>query len=274
MFPTQPLSIGGVVDSGVSLYGSTFKQTLKISLLATIPYALVSLAMSMAMGDFNIAEDADPEVVTAALEQMMSGMVVYMPLMYFTLCFMFAAIGHRIMSLARNEPVSDAADLMFGLKLMIPLTLMMIAYILLMMLGMVLLIVPGIILSVSMSLFLYAPIFEDRSAWSSLKRSHQLVWRGNWWRVAGTLMIISILAMVVSGCFSILLGGLAVLKLNSDYATAITLFEGVGTWVMMALLTPLSASMALVLYNDVVLRREGDDLDARLADLDSNTLEA
>jgi len=177
-------------------------------------------------------------------------------------------------ALARNEPVSDAADLLFGIKLMIPLTLMMIGYILLMMLGMVLLIVPGIILSVSLSLFMYVPIYEDRSVWSSLHRSHNLVWRGNWWRVAGALLIITILAMVVSGCFSILLGGLAVVKQGSDYATVITLIEGVGTWVMMVLITPLSAAMALVLYNDVVLRREGDDLDARLADLDSNTLEA
>ncbi len=274
MFPAQPLSIGGVVDAGVSLYGSTFKRTLRISLLASIPYALVSLAMSMAMDDFNLAEDADPAAVTAAAEQMMNGVIIYILPMYFTICFMFAAVGRRLVTLARSEPVSDAADLLFGLKLMIPLTLMMLAYILLMTLGMLLLIVPGIILSVSLSLFMYVPIYEDRSVWSSLLRSHKLIWRGNWWRVAGALLIITILAMVVSGCFSILVGGFAVLKTTTDYTTIITLVEGLGTWVMMTLLTPLSAAMALVLYNDVVLRREGDDLDDRLAELDSNTLEA
>lgn len=274
MFSSQPLSIGGVIDAGVSLYGSIFKQTLKLSALAGIPYALASLAMSMSIGNPEAIDSTDQEAALEASMEMLGVMAIYFPLVYLALCFMIAVVARRIVALARSEPISDGADFRFGLKLMIPLTLMMIAYFLLIMLGFGLLVVPGVILSVSLSLFIYVPIFEDRSAWSSLHRSHKLIWRGNWWRCAAALTVMLILAMVVGGCFSILLGGLAVLKLNSDYTTLITLVEGIGTWAMMIVITPLSAAMALVLYNDLVLRREGDDLDSRLAELDDNTLEA
>lgn len=272
MFPVQPLSIGGIVDAGVSFYGSTFKQTLRISALATLPYALISLGISVSVGALD--PNADPEVAVEAATEMMAGMLAFMPLLYITLTFMIATVAHRLVALARDEETSDTKDLLFGLKLMVPLMLMMVLYILAMTLGMILLIIPGIILSVSLSLFMYVPIFEDRSAWSSLVRSHRLVWRGNWWRVAGALMIITILMMVVSGCFSLLLGGLGIAKLGSDYAAVFTLIEGLGTWAMMILVTPLSAAMALVLYNDVFIRREGDDLGSRLSALDDNTLEA
>ena len=273
MFPTQPLSIGGVLDAGVNFFSATFKQTLKLSMIAAVPYALVSMMMSFMGGslDPNIE---DPDEAAAAVMEAFGTLMLFMPLLYLTMNFMAATVGHRLVALARGEETSDVEDCTVGLKLMLPLTVMMILYVVLMMLGMVLLIVPGIIVAVTMSLFVYVPLMEDRSAWTSLWRSHVLVWRGNWWRTLATLTIITVLIMVVAGCVALLLGGFSGLNAESEMATVFTLIEGVGTWLMMALLTPLSSSMFLVLYNDIGLRHDGDDLDSRLAQLDSDTLEA
>jgi hypothetical protein len=259
MFAKEPLSIGGILDAGMRAMFSTFKQTLPTAAIAAIPYALVSVIMSMQSGSLELEED--PERVMAAARNTF----ILLPLVYVGLTYTIACVAHNQTSLFRGQSSSISEDLLVGLKRMVPLALLMVGYVLAISVGVVLLIIPGIILLISMSLFMYVSFMEnERSAWSGLGRSHTLVWRGNWWRTATVITVTSIIGMVLSLIFYVLIGALVFLQ-NDDYtATVPFILEGILTWALMAVYAPLFSAISLTLYNDLLIRKEGGDLQARM----------
>jgi len=263
MFSTEPLSIGGVLDSGISLYRSTFKQTTGLALIVAIPYVLAAGLMSYAGA--GLTPGAPPEAMDGQLPLIFGAML----LMYPALFFLWGAVGHRIVALARGGEANTSADIGFGLKLMIPLTVVLILFMLALTLGFLLLIIPGLIIMVTMSQFATVPLMEDRSSWSSLWRSHKLIWRGNYWRTAAILTVMSIIGLAVSLGVYLVVGAVSVAQATSEGVDFVYLvIEAFANMALMTLLMPLTLSMLLALYNDLLLRREGGDLDEQLAQLD------
>ncbi len=260
--PNEPLSIGGVVDAGARFFRATFKQTLPIAAVAALPYAVVSAAISIQSGG------VESQVGTDAMSSAIFGVLILVPVMYVAIGFLVGCIGHYQGSLAHGRVATLGESVGVGVRRMVPLTLLMLLFFIAIMIGLVLLIIPGIIVMVSMSLFMYTSFMEEgASVWSGLQRSHSLVWGGNWWRTAAVITIISIIGMVLSVVFYIFIGGLAFASPTSEVGIASAGFEAIITWVMMTLYMPFSLAMFFALYNDLLLRKEGGDIEARLSEL-------
>lgn len=265
--PTEPLSIGGVLDTGIRLFRQNFKELFTVAAITAVPYALLSAVMNSRMVGVDV--EADPDVAFAAAMQSLA----FIPIIYVLLVFIASCVIHRQVSLTRGEPTSLMADFAVGLKLLIPLTLLFFLYFIIVGVGLVLLIVPGVIFMISMCFFLYVPQVEDRGVWGSLWRSHKLVWGGNWWRTAIVLTVVSIIGMVLSVVAYFGLGALAfadaTAEAGSEASTLRLLVEFAINWMIMALVLPLSTSVMYVAYNDLMLRKEGGDLEAQLEGLSS-----
>jgi hypothetical protein len=261
-FAKEPLSIGGVLDAGIRGMRSTFKQILPTAAVAAIPYTVLLGMMGLQTGALESEED--PEVLMAAAMDTF----MLMPFLYLALTFLIATVAFKQARLMRGGSSRLSEDLMIGLKRMLPLTILMVAFAVVVTVGMVLLIVPGIILMVNMSLFMYVSFMEEeRSVWSGLGRSNALVWGGNWWRTLTVITVASIIGMVLALVFYMGLGALAFVWAEDGPTTLFFLMEGVLNWALMLVYMPFFVAISLALYNDLLIRKEGGDLETRLGEL-------
>ena len=266
MFPNEPLSIGGVLDQGISLYRNSFKRIIGLALLASLPYVIASAMMSYSGEAMKSGAGDDAGSVVSG---MLAVFYFLLPLLALGWFFLWGSVGHRLATIGRGEPISTSADVVFGLKVMIPLTLVSILFFIVASIGFVLLLVPGLILVVTLSLFTLVPIMEERSSWSSLWRSHALVWRGNYWRVAAVITVVSLIVFAIGVGISVILGVVAYAQANAAEVSFLYLgIEALANLAVMAITTPLTVAMLLVLYNDLLIRREGGDLDEQFAALE------
>ncbi|MEO0423297.1 MAG: hypothetical protein AAF184_13220 [Pseudomonadota bacterium] len=268
MLSSEPLSIGGILDGGFTLFRRGFLKVLPAAAAAALPYALtLALVNARTVG---LESETDPAVIEQALMEM----AALFPLMFLFMVIMLGVVIHRQMSVARGEPTSLVKDVLVALKRTVPMLLLMFLYMVLVTLGMVALFIPGLILAISMSLFFYVPYAEERGSWGALWRSHSLVWGGNWWRTASVLTLITVILTAVSIIFYIGLGAVAAVSTISGATTLTTGADFALNWIMLSLITPMYAAMALVLYNDLLVRKEGSDLDQQLADLQPSAASA
>jgi hypothetical protein len=115
--------------------------------------------------------------------------------------------------------------------------------------GFVLLIIPGIYIGVRLAFVSQAVVLERRGATDSLSRSWNLV-AGNWWRVFGIVLVVSILVSVLEAIVGNILGAGMNHALGSGIAAAI-----VGT-----LIQPIQGIALTLLYYDLRIRKEGAGL--------------
>ncbi|MEM9742464.1 MAG: hypothetical protein AAF918_07245 [Pseudomonadota bacterium] len=261
MLPTEPLSIGGVLDAGIRLYRNTFRSVLPLIAVAAVPYALANAWM----GAVTPAADEGPELAVGQLGLFLVAMLgVYLALM-----FLAYALGHKIVALAKDEPSSVSSAVVAGLKYMLPGFVLVILSILALGIGYVLLIIPGLILTVSLAFYTLVPLMEERSVWAGLNRSHHLVWRGGWLRTAAVLTVMSVVLMALYVILTLVVGlTLAPSMLSEDPLAAASGGSAIGTfvvtWVSVALFSPLYSAIAVVQYNDLQLRVDGTDIESDL----------
>ncbi len=247
--PKQPQSIGEVLDSGFRLFATGFSKTIGLSVVANI-IAYVPLFMLTLYMASHLQAPADPTAIMAPfgigiLVAMLLSMIFYL------------AIIHVFGALAREEPVSIGASLTVGLKRLMPVLIALILYMIAVSLGMVLLIVPGLILMLTLMFFAVGMVLEKEGIFSSLSRSHRLVW-GNWWRTATVLTVPVIIVMVV------FIGVSLVLAFLSQLIPAPEITSLVVQMVLNAVTQLLFYAIFVVQYQDLILRKEGTDLEARM----------
>ncbi len=245
--PKQPQSIGVVLDAGFRLFAVGFSKVIGLSIAATIIVYLPTLMFLP-----YITSNTQPPV-----EQMMG---VFLPaaLVAGVVSMVFyLAIIHVFGAIAREEPVRVGASLMVGVKRLLPMLVAAILYMLVVSLGMVLLIVPGLILMLTLMFFSVAMVLDDESMVSSLNRSHKLVW-GNWWRTATVLTVPLVIVLVV-----LLAVGLLMAFLGQMLPTP-GLVDLVLQLVVNTVTQLLFYAIFVVQYQDLILRKEGTDLELRL----------
>ncbi|MEM8660342.1 MAG: hypothetical protein AAGF35_05610, partial [Pseudomonadota bacterium] len=133
--------------------------------------------------------------------------------------------------------------------------------------GSLLLIVPGIILGVSLFFGPYLVVTDELGPIAALRRSHKLVW-GDWWRTTIILTVVIFILMAVYVLAGILGAFAGYSETESPSVTFYTIEAIVGI-VISAILTPIFPAFGLAVLNDLKLRKEGDDLSARLDALDN-----
>lgn len=247
--PTRPETIGKVLDHSFKLFKYSFMTVIVLSLIGATILSLPNLLVP----DLG---SQDPTIAMQALSQYFQ---LFIPFLFVGMC-LYNAILYRIDATVDNPGTGVGAAMKVGVKKLIPVIVAIILYMIAVMLGMILLIVPGIILM--LSLFFYQPliVLDNEGIIGSLKKSHRLVW-GNWWRTAAVFVVPTIIVMVIYIALGFVAGAVG------DFSKLTT---GTG-WVVVvqalisAVTTPLFYSVILVQLNDLKLRKEGGDLEARIA---------
>ncbi len=268
MLSREPQTIGGVLDSGFNVFRRTLKSVAVPATIMAVLLACLALGMASSIDFEALAEiqNPDPESVPA-FPSISPLFWVFWALYLVAFLMFFIVIAHRQWTLIQGREPSLANDLIRGLALVIPLLFASFLYYVCLVVGFVLLVIPGLIVMVSMSLYLFVPIVEDRSGWMAIGRSHTLVWRGNWFRTAAVLTVLAAISLALTFAFQIVLGA------SNGFAsimqpTAPNPLATVGGALFAIVLYPLFTAIMLALYNDLLIRKEAGDLDSRLQALD------
>ena len=126
---------------------------------------------------------------------------------------------------------------------------------------MILFVIPGIILAVSMAFYSLCILFEGDGVFQSLTHSHQLVW-GNWWRTMVIYSVVMIIYMVLYMAIGLPLVFLDELIFATETGQGV--FSMLGDLIASVVTFPLMVSVFIVVFHDLKLRKEGQDLEARV----------
>lgn len=249
--PTEPQSIGGVLDSGFKLFRASFSQVVGLAMLAGFIGQLPSVLATLMIG----GESAQDSLLSVMLISMLIVMLISM--------VFYTAIISRMHGTYVSREVSLGDALSMGFSCMLPLFGCVLLYGLAIVVGSMLLLIPGIILSLSLMFGPYILIIERGGVLDSLKRSHNLVW-GYWWRTSAIILIAGFIMMVAY----VLVGMVAALAVVADTDSVLspgyTLAQAVVTALLSGLISPLFYAMTLAAYYDLRLRRQGEDLAERI----------
>ncbi len=254
--PTEPLSIGGVLDDGFNLLKACFVKALILgailSVLTNIPSVLMQ--MSAEQGDVGAA---------AALGFLFVASILVGVILYGALISLVSDIAD-----GKNPTLGDACRV--GLSRYFAVLGCMLLFVLIILLGYIALIIPGVILTVSLLFSNYLVVTDRMGIIEALKQSHQLVW-GHWWRTTIILTILAFILMVVY-LFVGILSGVGVFfsaDENDVSASALSFVNLVVVPLLSAVVTPITYAFGVAIFNDLKLRKRGADLEQRIEALDT-----
>ncbi len=255
--PSEPHTIGGVLDDSIRLYRASFKYALPLAFIAEIPMAaqriyLQSLMKGMTPNNAQamLAIFKDPVVWLSYI------LAVCVLLVFYT------ALLANVDAVARAVPMSLGRALIQGLRLFPRMVGSFIAMFIAIMIGSLLLVVPGIYLYGALYLAAAAIVADDEGMFASLATSMRLTW-GNWWRSVVTYSVIVIIVFIVVAVLAAIVSGafVGIYGLRSSQSVianeAVEFVVGVGAM-------SLTPSAMLSIYYDLKLRREGSDLAERV----------
>jgi len=238
----QPVSIGKVLDISFKLYSASFKLFLPYCGLLALFYITIGL------------------IVHASQEAALLGAFFLALLVLWLLLMIFhIAIIFRIDNVVHERIDSTMDSLLFGLKKFLPNLWTAFLYGFAVAGGMILLVIPGMIIGLSMFLFLYVIVVENKSGIAALKTSHSLVW-GHWWRTLTVFMAPSVLMFIIyfaMGLITVLFKNMGLNELDGLVNIVANLLS--------ALIAPYFLVLGYVQYHDLTLRKTGADLAQRLA---------
>lgn len=257
--PTAPQSIGRVLDAGTQLFMLAFPRVVGLALAAQFALFVPQIIASL-LGK-TLAFDSGTALV----------MVLYLGA---TIAFIGPYMGVIVRSwrIANGDDIAAGAAAHAGYRLGLRWLGASIMYSFAIMAGFVLLIVPGIYLAAALSLYFVLLVAENCSARASLSRSRELM-RGHWWRAVTILTVPLVLVMIVMLVVEVLPMFVFGMDFSNGKVTAsplLQLLAGTIGALLNGLLTPWTLSVMIALYNDLRLRREGDDLSQRLASLSAS----
>jgi hypothetical protein len=265
--PSQPLSIGGVLDTTFQLYKASVVKMIPLSLLMVIAGSPQSIYMFM-----RGAAGGNPADPLAMLAMMQGG--------GYWLAACVGIIGSMWMLSAaylKIHAIGTGGDLGVGTAVTQALTrlpavlLMVILFGIALTIGLILLVIPGLILMVSLGLCFATALFGGKGPVDALTESHRLVW-GNWWRTFAILSVGVVIIFVIYMIAALIIGLIVPVLIfgggGTENVLLISLVSGLLIGVLMSLLlTPFYISLAIAIYWDLKLRKDGGDLAARVGAL-------
>jgi hypothetical protein len=223
----QPMNLGDILNTTFNMYRENFPLFAGICAVIVIPQAiLVSLfaishnALFVLLG--LLVSLAVPFLLTGALAQAVSARYLGRPM---TVAQAYQALGTGTI-----------------------LTLIGVSFLsaILVLIGLILVVIPGIYVAVRFTVASQAAVLERQGVTDSLRRSWNLV-EGNWWRVFGIVIVVTILVGVLETIAGRVVGAIAGDVLGTGLSTAV-----VGI-----LIQPIQAIALTLLYYDLRIRKEG-----------------
>lgn len=247
----EPVSIAKVLDTSFKLYKASFTKVIGLGMLCGVVsagFGLFTSSMLQGMGE------GDMTAINDNLPQFLIGLAVVWVFIF----IFYSAIIYRIDNVAMQHEDGFSEAVLLGLRKSPAMLLAVFLYYIVTVIGLVLLIIPGLILMMSLFLFGYFIILENKSAYQSLKGSHKLIWK-DWWRTMAIFTVPGVLLIIIYIAFGVLM---AFMGLGEDIISGaeviLNLFSGV--------YMPFFLVLGYVQFHDLKLRKSGSDLEARMAE--------
>lgn len=236
-YANRAQSITTIWSESYSLCKQSFLQVLPWAFVLSVIALLISLGQ---MTGSDLTTEGTPEKLSMRHLSVWTlfGIILNM----LVSAFIYSAILYRINKIALQNDVGMAAAFNVARGKFLTVVLAMFIDLALVLSGLVALILPGIFLSVA--LFFYMPLilFNDNTAWESIKNSIKLVW-GDWWR---TFLVITF-PLIILVLVSVFLGEI----LGEDNF----LVDVIVDLVIMPFFIPFFNALILVQFNDLKLRK-------------------
>ena len=267
--PTSPQLIGGVLDNAFRLLKASFTQVVGLAVVASAVSGVWRLfddtLENLLAGEF------DPEAVS--LGSVAPMLIVGLVGLYFNL-----SAAARMSAVAINRPISVAEALRRALLRFPALLVCVLAFVLLFVapfmlaalliaaigvagiLGLLAL-APAMVLLVYLYLSSFLVVTANIGGVAALRRSFNLV-RHNFWRATVVLTIGSIVLFAATMMIGMV--GLAVAALAGFGSVSVDVAAYVVETAGGAVTVPFWIALSLALLRDLELRREGEDLAARI----------
>jgi hypothetical protein len=273
--PTEPRSIGGVLDDGFRLWRAAFSKAWPIALMGQLLMAVPLVVYWVQFG----APLGARQPITAMMMGSVGLSLVYLVFSIVAIGFHNAVIAQTdAASLNSGATVGDSLSLGFRLlgraflvgvlivvAIGVPLGLLFLALIGLSAVGrLVFGAMAFVAVCYAMGKFILgavALIVEDKGAVDSLRRSWNLT-AGHWWRVVAilTVLVIVIIALFL---FIGIIAGIVRVSMGSTAGISGVLIQVIST-LGSTLVSPLYAAVLVAIFYDLRLRKEGTDLAGRV----------
>jgi hypothetical protein len=267
--PTVPRSIGGVLDDAFQLYKASFSSCwlpmLIIALIAAASGLYRFSAVPAVAPGAGLRELLLQFQTTPRGYQAVSLLVIVVDLVLYSVLLL------NVVTVSRGGTPSLGTSLSTALRRAPALIVAAIIFFIATVVGFILLLVPGIYLLNRLQLFMVPLVTESQGPVQSLGTSWNLE-GGHWWRTA-TLVFVMFAIIYVLDLALVALAGAIVAVAGGG---ASTLVQGAGAFVLGSVIlsaivgiftAPLLVTVFVTVYQDLVLRKGGGDLEARLGAL-------
>lgn len=296
--PSAPSSIGGVIDDAIRLFRSSFSRVWVLAL--TLSATLIGFQLILAVLVPAYQHAARTHVHSGSW---IAGVVLSLVALYLVLllasCLLQGGLIARQAAVAsgdlafslgqafatglRRTPRLLLAMLLCGLAVAgsaavgivviaeanmwaIGLELHNTGRVLLNAVGFAVTAIPAVYVIVRLQLWMVGIFADGFTAPESLSQSWQLT-KGHWWRAVALLSMVFILIMVFTFSFTFVAGIIAAAA--HLHPKTLGLIIGLSMLAARVFLFPLMTALWLAMYRDFKLRRQGDDLGARVGALSS-----
>jgi hypothetical protein len=260
--PEQPQSIGGVLDTTFQLYKASLGRVWALCIIGALGGLLSTIYELVALGEF------DPTDPGAAAELIMDpGYLLVLLVAIVLSLWSFGAIYLRMNAVGTGTPMTLGSALGAAFRRVPMLMVLGILFMIAIVVGWLLLVVPGVILTVSLILCFNLLLVDGKGPVAALTGSHHLVW-GNWWRTAAVLTIGFVVVIVIYSAVGLLVGFAMPTIMRAEDPVVMGAVIGLMVGILGTLvITPFYTAMVIALYWDLKLRKEGEDLAARVSAL-------
>ena len=264
--PSRPQAIGEVLDSAVRIFKATLLKVLPFSVLATVAGQLQNIYIILSGRNIRPFSNSDPGWWAVYL----LGTIVGAALINAIIVRQGAiATGSESASMTalkeglRNVPAVVLMGMVMAVLVgiwFVPLAVIPAAY---RSWSGALLAVPAFYLLVLFLCSWPARLIDRKGPIESLRYSAHLV-RGNWWRTVMVYLVVLTMIIVLSVTAGLIVGVLTQLVAARDLAVS-TAVSAVMVVASGAVFVPFVSSMSLALYGDLQSRKDGADLERRIA---------
>ena len=256
--PSMPRSIGGVLDDIVRLFRSSFVYCLPAALVLAVAGFAVSTYVG---GEF--APGTSPAVAQANMMALARSPLVWGAYGVFLLLstWLYCAMIWSVLEVAAGRQPRLVDGFAAGLRTLPAAVIGIVAFTLALAGGTLLLLIPGIFLWGRLQYWIVALMSNRSGPFEAFGVSWRLV-KGHWWRCFAIFSVLVVVCMALLFGLGILSGILTAI-LSHDLATRLIVtrvVSAVGNLFMM----PVVAVTLVAIYQDLQLRSEGGDLEARI----------
>lgn len=270
----RPLTFGEVLDTSFNLFKRNFKVAFGISATIMIPLTLIASlgAVGLIPADMSVLTETnpDPEELLAFFVPFL-GVFGFFALVQILGQMLVQAATLRVYSATyRGETLTFGPALRHGLRRLLAMLGLTIVSSILFLVGAVLCLAPGIWYFVPMTLTPAALIAEHKGVFAAIGRGIDLV-RQNWWRTAGLVLVTQMLIGIAANIITTPIQ-LAAMSPTMFDPEALPSPAGLGavlfaSGVASAFTLPFASAVAVAIYYDLRVRKEGFDLEQMITEL-------